>query len=58
MFEGRFYDVIALVFAPLLGELTWITVAAGNLVVSASMGYYLWCAHPEIRTQMVDAELP
>jgi hypothetical protein len=55
VFEIGFYAVIALVFTPLLGQLTWINVAVGNFIASASMGYYLWRVHPEIREQMVDA---
>lgn len=57
VFEIGFYGVIALVFTSLLGELTWINVAVGNFIASASMGFYLWRAHPEIRKQLVDAEL-
>ena len=52
VFEVGFYGVIAIVFTPLLGELTWINVAVGNFVASASMGYYLWRANPEIREQL------
>jgi hypothetical protein len=57
VFEIGFYGGIAIVFTPLLGELTWINVAAGNFIASASMGFYLWRTHPEIRQQLVDAEL-
>jgi hypothetical protein len=53
VFEFGFYGVIALVFTPLLAELAWINVAVGNLIASASMGYYLWRAHPEIRKQLL-----
>jgi hypothetical protein len=48
VFEFAFYAAVALVFTPLLAELAWINVAAGNLIAAAGMGWYLWRAHPGI----------
>ncbi|MFV2007835.1 MAG: hypothetical protein ACC667_10330 [Longimicrobiales bacterium] len=52
IFEFAFYAAVGLVFAPLLAELAWINVAAGNLIAAAGMGYYLLYAHPEIASQL------
>jgi hypothetical protein len=52
VFEFAFYAAVALVVTPLLGELAWINVAAGNLIASVGMGWYLWHAHPAIREHM------
>ncbi len=34
---------------PLLAALAWASVAVGNLIAAASMGYYLWRARPALR---------
>ena len=52
VFEFGFYAVVALAFTPLLAELAWINVAAGNLIAAVGMGYYLWHAHPSIGEQL------
>ena len=53
IFEFAFYAAVGLVFAPLLAELAWINVAAGNLIAATGMGLYLWRSHPEIGAQLM-----
>jgi len=52
VFEFAFYACVWIIFAPLLAALAWVNVAAGNLLASAGMGYYLWRAHPELRAHL------
>ena len=52
VFEFAFYALVWIVFAPLLAALAWINVAAGNLLASAAMGYYLWRTHPRLRAHL------
>ena len=49
IFEFGFYVLVAVVAQALLGALAWWTVALGNLIAAAGIGYYLWRAHPKIR---------
>jgi hypothetical protein len=36
----------------ILSSLGWWSVAVGNIVAAVVMGWYLWRAHPEVRTQL------
>lgn len=47
--EVGFYIVVYMAARPLLGALAWTSVAVGNALAAAGMGYYLWRAHPHIR---------
>ncbi|MBW2191377.1 MAG: hypothetical protein JRG93_17670 [Deltaproteobacteria bacterium] len=47
--EFGFYAVVAIVFMPLLAELAWFNVAAGNLIAAGAMGYYFVRVHPMLR---------
>ena len=47
-FEVGFYILVAVFARPLLGELAWWSVAVGNAIAAAGVGYYLWCEHPQI----------
>jgi hypothetical protein len=52
IFEFGFYLVVAVLARPLLGALAWWAVAAGNLIAAVGMGYYFWCARPQIRESL------
>ncbi len=52
IFEFGFYLVVAVLARPLLGALAWWSVAIGNLIAAAGMGYYLWRAHPGVRASL------
>jgi hypothetical protein len=47
--EFGFYAVVVLVFMPLLAELAWFNVAAGNLIAAVAMGYYFVRIHPMLK---------
>jgi hypothetical protein len=51
-FEFGFYIVVAVLAQPLLGALAWWSVAVGNAIAAAGMGYYLWHQHPKLREQL------
>jgi len=48
-FEAFFMGAMAMVAEFLLGTLAWWTIAIGNLLAAASMGWYLWMHHPRLR---------
>lgn len=48
-FEAFFMGLLAMVAEFLLGALAWWTIAIGNLLATATMGYYLWRMHPKLR---------
>lgn len=49
VFEVGFYGMTAVLhMSQILGQLTWIQIAIGNLLATAAMGGYLWRAHPSI----------
>lgn len=52
VFEFGFYVILAILASPLLGALAWWSVAIGNTIAAAGMGYYLWRAHPKLRDQL------
>jgi len=47
--EVGFYSIVGMLFTPLLAELAWINIAAGNLISSVGMGYYFWRTQPSFR---------
>jgi len=51
--EFGFYGVVAILFAPLLAALAWVSVAVGNLIAAVTMGYYLWRVRPELREALL-----
>lgn len=55
-FEVGFYGMTAVLHATsVLGELTWIQIAAGNLLATAVMGGFLWRTHPAVRPGLIEA---
>jgi hypothetical protein len=55
-FQAAFYGMVAVLdMSRILGELTWVQIAAGNLVATAVMGGLLWRRHPAVRTAMATA---
>jgi hypothetical protein len=38
-----------------LGNLTWVQIAAGNVVASTAMGGLLWRRHPAVRRALETA---
>lgn len=53
IFEFGFYIVLAVAAQPLLGALTWWSVAIGNAIAAFGMGYYLWRMHPKLRAELL-----
>ncbi|HUH13960.1 MAG TPA: hypothetical protein VMK65_12675 [Longimicrobiales bacterium] len=56
-FETFFIGMLAIVAQWLLAVLPWWSIAVGNLVAAASMGWYLWHEHPALRKAWMDHEL-
>ena len=55
-FEVGFYGFAALLqHASPLGELAWSQVMAGNVIAAASMGVYIWRAHPRLHERFAHA---
>jgi uncharacterized membrane protein YphA (DoxX/SURF4 family) len=55
-FEVGFYGFAALLqHASPLGDLAWSQVMAGNIIAAASMGVYLWRAHPRLHERFAHA---
>jgi hypothetical protein len=52
VFEFGFYVILAILASPLLGALAWWSVAIGNTIAAAGMGYYLWRMHPKLREEL------
>jgi hypothetical protein len=57
VFEAFFMGGMAVLAEFLLGALAWWTVAVGNLLAAASMGWYLWTHHPKLREALRDDPL-
>ncbi|MBX6363577.1 MAG: hypothetical protein IRZ00_06885 [Gemmatimonadetes bacterium] len=57
-FEAFFTGLIAIAANWILGALAWWTIAVGNLVGAATMGIYLWRAHPLLRERLHGLEEP
>lgn len=56
-FEAFFMGFIALVAEFLLGALAWWTIAIGNLLATAAMGWWLWTKHPKLRAMLAENPL-
>lgn len=56
-FEAFFLGLLALVAEWLLGALAWWTIAIGNLLATAGMGYYLWRQHPKLQQALKENPL-
>jgi hypothetical protein len=56
-FEAFFMGFIALVAEFLLGAMAWWTIAIGNLLATAAMGWYLWRKHPKLRAALAEHPL-
>jgi hypothetical protein len=55
-FQAAFYGMVAVLdMTMILGSLTWVQIAAGNLVATAAMGGLLWRRHPAVRRALVTA---
>jgi hypothetical protein len=55
-FQAAFYGMVAVLdMTRVLGELTWVQIAAGNLVATTAMGGLLWRRHPAVRRALVAA---
>jgi hypothetical protein len=52
IFEFGFYIILAIFAQPLLRGLAWWSVAIGNAIAAAGMGYYLWRMHPKLQAQL------
>jgi hypothetical protein len=49
-FQAAFYGMVAILdMTMVLGELTWLQIAAGNLVATTAMGGLLWRRHPAVQ---------
>lgn len=53
IFEFGFYVAVATLAQPLLGAIAWWSVAVGNGIAAAGMGYYLWRMHPRLRQELL-----
>lgn len=51
-FEALFLGLLAVVAEFLLGPLAWWSIAVGNLLAVAAMGYYLWVKHPGLKAAL------
>jgi hypothetical protein len=50
VFQAAFYGMVGVLdMTMVLGELTWVQIAAGNLVATTAMGGLLWRRHPAVR---------
>jgi hypothetical protein len=55
-FQAAFYGMVAVLdMTMVLGELTWVQIAAGNLVATTAMGGLLWRRHPAVRRALAVA---
>jgi len=55
IFEFGFYGITAVLAQTQLQALAWYQIAAGNVLAAVSMGWYLWRAHPALRSELVHA---
>lgn len=56
-FETFFIGLLAIVAQWLLGIIPWWSIAVGNLIAAATMGWYLWHEHPALQKAWLDHEL-
>ena len=52
-FEAFFMALLAMVAEFLLGDLTWWSIAVGNILAAVVMGWYLWAHHPKLRAALI-----
>lgn len=52
VFELFFVGLVAILGQWILRQLAWWSVLVGNLLAAATMGGYLWRAHPKLREQI------
>lgn len=57
VFETFIIAMVAVLGSWVLEALAWWSVLVGNLLAAATMGGYLWRAHPAIREQLTDEAL-
>jgi hypothetical protein len=56
VFQAAFYGMVAVLdMTMVLGKLTWVQIAAGNLVATTAMGGLLWRRHPAVRRALAVA---
>jgi hypothetical protein len=53
--ELGIYGIIAVLAETQMKSLAWYQIAAGNFLAAVSMGWYLWKAHPALKTELVSA---
>lgn len=56
-FETFFIGMLAIVAQWLLEVIQWWSIAAGNLIAAATMGWYLWREHPALQKAWQDHQL-
>lgn len=56
-FETFFIGLITVVAQWLLDVIPWWSIAVGNLIAAAAMGYYLWRRHPKLVAALGEPEL-
>lgn len=56
-FETFFIGALTIVAQWLLEVIPWWSIAVGNLVAAATMGYYLWTRHPRLVAALGEQEL-
>jgi hypothetical protein len=56
-FEAFFIGLLAIVAQWLLAVIPWWSIAVGNLIAAAAMGYYLWRRHPAMAAALGEVEL-
>ncbi|MEX0912023.1 MAG: hypothetical protein WD737_12925 [Gemmatimonadota bacterium] len=53
VFEVAFHALLSMFGSiAVFGAMTWYNVAIGNLVAAATMGTYVWRAHPELKAEL------
>ena len=57
VFEAFFMGALAMLAQFLLGALAWWSIAVGNLLAAATMGWYLWTHHPRLRAALKEDPL-
>jgi hypothetical protein len=56
VFEVGFYGLVMILrHSGELGELLWPQVMMGNIIAAASMGGFMWRAHPQLRDRLAHA---
>ncbi len=55
IFELGSVGLVALLAEAGMRSLAWYQIAAGNVLASVAMGWYLWKAHPALRSELENA---